>query len=122
MANELKTFIDRKDTSRIQLLDKIIAELSPFLSPFALDILITHMNLISGSKYDVNPSVTDCVELIKELIGIEVYTDAKMQWTLANQKAVTPFGTKKYRDKKTHILYDGLDPEDIESDFEIIYV
>lgn len=122
MSNELKTFIDRKDTSRIQLLDKIIAELSPFLSPFALDILITHMNLISGSKWDVNPSVTDCVELIKELIGIDVYTDAKMQWTLANQKAVTPFGIKKYRDKKTHILYDGLDPEDIESDFEIIYV
>ena len=122
MPNELKTFIDRKDTSRIQLLDKIIAELSPYLSPFALDILITHMNLISNSQHDVNPSVTDCIELIKELIGNDVYTDAKFNWTMANQKTVTAFGTKKYRDRKTNQLYDGLDDTDNPSDYEIIYV
>jgi hypothetical protein len=32
------------------------------------------------------------------------------------------YGTLKYKCKKTSVVYDGLDPEDEESDYEKIYV
>lgn len=122
MTSELKTLIDRPMLPQTQLLDKIVAELSQHLSPIELDMLIDKMAVLSTSKWDVNFSVTDAVTWISDIIGQERYDRAKQAWSAANQKSLTVFGNRKYRDKKTHILYDGLDPEDIESDFEIIYV
>lgn len=122
MTTELKTLIDRPMLPQTQLLDKMVAELSQHLSPIELDMLIDKMAVLSTSKWDVNFSVTDAVTWISDIIGQERYDRAKQAWSTANQKSLTVFGNRKYRDKKTHILYDGLDDTDIESDFEIIYV
>ena len=44
------------------------------------------------------------------------------KWNADNQKLLSVFGTLKYKCKKTKKVYDGLDPEDKETDYEKIYV
>lgn len=122
MTSELKTLIDRPMLPQTQLLDKMVAELSQHLSPIELDMIIDKMAILSTSKWDVNFSVSDAVTWISDVIGQERYQRAKNDWSTANQKSLTVFGTKKYKHKQTKALYDGLDPEDIESDYEVIYV
>jgi len=122
MQNDLKGLVDRPMLPRTQLLDKIVAELSPHLSPIELDMIIDHMNIIATSKWDVNFSVSDASTWISEIIGTERYNRAKQSWTEANQRAIAPFGTKKYRCNKTKQLYDGLDEGDDPNAYEIVYI
>jgi len=122
MTNDLKTLIDRPMLPRTQLLDRIVAELSNYLSPIELDMIIDRMNIIATSKWDVNFSVSDATTWISEIIGVDRYNRAKQAWTEANQRAITPFGTKKYRHKPTGIMYDGLDDTDDVNDYTVVYI
>jgi len=122
MHNDLKGLVDRPMLPRTQLLDKIVAELSPFLTPIELDMIIDRMNIIATSKWDVNFSVSDATTWISEIIGVERYNRAKQSWTEANQRVITPFGTKKYKCKQTKQIFDGLDPEDDPTNYEVFYL
>lgn len=122
MTSELKTLLDRPILPGQQLLDKIVVELSRYLNPIELDMIIDRMALLSNSKYDVNWSVTDCATYISGIIGQDRYARAKELWVENNQKMVTAFGRKKYKHKQTKELFDGLDPEDDSNNYDIVYI
>ena len=59
---------------------------------------------------------------MKLILGSERYDMIREKWGEDNQKLMSIYGTLKYKCKKTSKVYDGLDPEDKETDYEKIYV
>ena len=118
----MKTLIDRPNTNNIKVFDKMVTELSPYMSEIEIDLVVEFMTKIDGSKYDVNPSIEDSKTQIQMIIGTQRYHDIVDVWKQKNQKILTSFGTLKFKHKVDKTLWDGLDPEDNPDDYEKIYV
>ena len=67
-------------------------------------------------------SVGDCETQLRIILGTERYEMIREKWNADNQKLLSVFGTLKYKCKKDGKVYDGLDPEDLETDYEKVYV
>jgi len=118
----MKTLIDRPNTNNIKVFDKMVTELSPYMSEIEIDLVVEFMTKIDGSKYDVNPSIEDSKTQIQMIIGTQRYHDIVDVWKQKNQKILTSFGTLKFKHKVDKTLWDGLDPTDNPEDYEKIYV
>ena len=122
--DNLKVLADRPFTNNIRNLDRMVVELSPYMTEFELDACIEFMIKIEGSKWDINPTVEDAKTQLQLIMGRERYDEVVEIWKQKNQKLLSVFGTMKYiyKDKRDKIRYDGLDAEDNPEDFEKIYV
>jgi len=113
------------DNKRVDIMNKMVTELSIYMNDIELDRCMDFMYQIEDSKFDVNPTVTDCKTQLKLILGSDRYDQIVEQWKQNNQKLLSVFGTLKYKNKKDSsdkTLYDGLDPEDDPNDWEKIYV
>lgn len=121
----MKQYIDRPLTNNIRNLDRMVAELSPWISPMEMDSIVGFMSGITGSKFDINPSVEDSKTQLRLILGNDRFQEIVSYWNAANQKLLTSFGKRKYRSKldtTDKTLYDGLDPQDDPKDWEAVYV
>jgi len=119
-----KTVLDRPFTQHIAHFDRMTVELGKYMTPKEMDACIDFMMTLRDTKYDVNPSVTDCENQFKLMFGSDRYKEIVMQWNEENQKMLTVFGKMKWRrkDGTDKTIYDGLDPHDNPEDWEKIYV
>ena len=109
----------------IKNIDRMITELTPYMTTEEINKCIDLLNTISTSKWDINYSVEDSKTQLKILLHEDRYQEMVMLWSLDNQKILTSFGALKYKSKidtKDKTLYDGLDPHDNPNDWEKIYV
>jgi hypothetical protein len=100
-------------------------ELSKYMTEKEIDACITFMEKIKDSKFDTNPSVTDCKTQMEIMFTRDRVKQLIMLWNADNQKLLTVFGKLKYKnlkDTSDKTLYDGLDPTDNETDYEKVYV
>lgn len=121
----MRKLIDRPDTSNIKVFDRMVTELSPYMSEIEIDLIVEFMTKIQASKYDVNPSIEDSKTQIQMIIGSTRYNDIVDAWKQKNQKVLSSWGTLKYKNKldtSDKTLYDGLDPTDNPDDWEKVYV
>lgn len=121
----MKQLIDRPNTSNIKVFDRMVTELSPYLSEIEIDLIVEFMVKIKDSKFDVNPSIEDSKTQIQMIIGQERYNQVVDIWKQKNQKLLTSWGTLKYKSKldtSDKTLYDGLDDTDNPDDWEKVYV
>ena len=113
------------DNKKIDIMNKMVTELSIYMSETELDRCMDFMYEIENSKFDINPTVSDCKTQLKLILGSDRYDEIVEKWKSNNQKILSVFGTLKYKNKKDSTdktLYDGLDPEDNPEDWEKIYV
>lgn len=113
------------DNKKVDIMNKMVTELSIYMSETELDRCMDFMFTIENSKFDINPTVSDCKTQLKLILGSDRYDMIVEQWKSNNQKILSVFGTLKYKNKKDitdKTLYDGLDPEDDPLDWEKIYV
>lgn len=113
------------DNKKIDIMNKMVTELSIYMSETELDRCMDFMYEIENSKFDINPTVSDCKTQLKLILGSDRYDEIVDKWKSNNQKILSVFGTLKYKNKKDSTdktLYDGLDPEDDPQDWEKIYV
>lgn len=113
------------DNKKVDIMNKMVTELSLYMSETELDRCLDFMYQIEDSKFDINPTVSDCKTQLKLILGSDRYDYIVDQWKQNNQKLLSVFGTLKYKNKKDttdKTLYDGLDPEDDPKDWEKIYV
>jgi len=113
------------DNKKVDIMNKMVTELSIYMSDIELDRCMDFMYQIEDSKFDINPTVTDCKTQLKLILGSERYDQIVEQWKQNNQKLLSVFGTLKYKNKldtNDKTLYDGLDPEDDPQDWEKVYV
>ncbi len=110
------------DNKRVNIMNKMVTELSMYMNDIELDKCMDFMYTIENSKFDVNPTVSDCKTQLKLILGSDRFSEIIEQWNKNNQKLLSVFGTLKYKGKKDGITYDGLDPEDDPNDFDKIYV
>lgn len=126
MKNKVtKSLIDRPHTNQIRNFDRMVVELSKYMTELEIDSCVEFMIKISDSKFDINPSIEDCKTQLKLILTTDRYTEIVEKWKIDNQKILTVFGTKKYKskiDKSDKTLYDGLDSTDNPDDYEVIYV
>jgi|TARA_R110000868_G_scaffold312928_1_gene573951 hypothetical protein len=116
-----RQLIDRPDTSKIKNFDRLVVELSKYMSELEMDQAIAFMETIRDSKFDVNPSVEDSATQLKIMLGSERYRELKLLWAKDNQHLLQNLGNKKYLGQDG-IYYDGLDPTDNPNDFKEIYI
>lgn len=120
--SEFRGLIDRPFTSHIKNFDKMVTELSKYMTEQEIDQCVGFMNTLKDTKYDVNPSVEDCKTQLQIMLGKERFLELTQKWGKENQKFLTVFGTKKFRHKESKTLWDGLDPHDNPDDYEVIYI
>ena len=120
----LMSIIDRpwRNQEAYKIMDKIVTEFSLYLHPIEVDKCLHFLWTCEQGEFDQNLSVSDCEMQLKIILGTERYEMVREQWNADNQKILSVFGTLKYKCKKTSKVYDGLDPEDDEKDYEKIYV
>lgn len=113
------------DNKKVDIMNKMVTELSIYMHESELDRCMDFMYQIEDSKFDINPTVSDCKTQLKLILGSDRYDEIVDKWKSNNQKILSVFGTLKYKNKKDNTdktLYDGLDPEDDPLDWEKIYV
>jgi hypothetical protein len=124
--DKLKQMIDKPIiTDKFRAFDKMVSELGPFMNVFEVDKCVDFMYTIEHSKYDINPSISDCKTQLQIILGSDRYEQVVSEWKKYNNKFVTQFGTLKFKSKldpTDKTLYDGLDPEDNPDEWEKVYV
>ena len=105
-----------------KIMNRMVTELSLYMHPIELDKCMDFMWTLERGEFDTNMSVGDCEFQLKLILGSERYEMIREKWGDDNQKLMSVYGTLKYKCKKTSKVYDGLDPEDLETDYEKIYV
>ena len=113
------------DNKKVDIMNKMVTELSLYMTDMETDRCLDFMFTIESSKFDVNPTVSDCKTQLKLILGSDRYDEIVEQWKQNNQKILSVFGTLKYKSKldtSDRTLYDGLDPTDNPEDWEKIYV
>ena len=121
---KLKGIIDRPWANQEvhKIMNKMVTELSLYMHPIELDKCMDFMFVLEQGEFDTNMSVGDCEMQMKLILGSERYEMIREKWGEDNQKLMSIYGTLKYKCKKTSKVYDGLDPEDKETDYEKIYI
>jgi hypothetical protein len=119
----LKLMVDKPVvTNNIRVFDKMCTELSPYMTELEVDQVVSFMLEIQHSKWDINPTVDDSKTQLQLILGSDRFAQICKQWNRKNQKWLTVFGTRKYKHKVDGTYWDGLDPEDNEDDYEIVWI
>jgi len=105
-----------------KIMNRMVTELSLYMNPIELDKCMDFMWTLESGEFDTNMSVGDCEMQLKIILGSERYEMIRESWKENNSKLMSVYGTLKYKCKKTNKVYDGLDPEDDEKDYEKVYV
>ena len=105
-----------------KIMNRMVTELSLYMHPIELDKCMDFMWTLESGEFDTNMSVGDCEMQLKIILGTEQYEMMREKWKQDNTKLMTVYGKKKYKSKLDGKVYDGLDPEDKETDYEKIYV
>jgi hypothetical protein len=121
--SEYKLLIDKPDyVGHIKNMDKMVTELSPFMTDEEVDKCIGYMHTLKDTKYDINPSPEDCKTQMQIMFGRDRFLEMTKAWGEKNQKFLSVFGTLKYRLKSDGSYWDGLDETDNEEDYEKVYI
>ena len=113
------------DNKKVDIMNKMVTELSVYMTVIELDHCMDFMYQIEDSKFDINPTVSDCKSQLKLILGSDRYDEIVSQWKQNNQKLLSVFGTLKFKNKldtSDKTLYDGLDDTDDPEHWEKIYV
>ena len=120
---KLRGLIDRPmNVSHIANFNKMVTELSPYMTEIEIDKCIDHMYILEHSIGDSNPSVADCKTQLQLMLGSERFLDICKAWNAKNQKWLTSFGKLKYKKISDGSYWDGLDPEDNADEYEKVYI
>jgi hypothetical protein len=107
----MKTLIDRPHATNNRNLDKMVAELSKYMTELEIDRVVEFMVTIDTSKFDINYSTGDAAVQLKILLGSERYEIIKSQWAQKNQHLIKD-GAVKFIHIESGRIFDGLHPED----------
>lgn len=109
-------------SSDFKFFERMIVELSPYMTEMEIDQCLSFLETISSSQFDLNPSIDDCKTQLKLIVGSERYEQLIWRWTDANQPLLKEVGKRKFKRLSDGTLWDGLDPEDQPEDYRIIYI
>jgi len=122
----MRQLIDKPDyVGHIKNFDKMVTELSPFMTEIEIDACIGFMHTLKDTKNDINPSPSDCKTQLEIMLGKDRLLELTQAWGKKNQKFLSVFGELKYRnikDPTDKTLYDGLDDTDNPDDYEKVYI
>jgi hypothetical protein len=117
----LRQLIDRTFTHQVKTLDRMIVELSKYMTSFEIDTCVGFLDTISTSQYDVNWSETDSATQMRIMLGSQRYSEVKWLWSMDNQQLTKQTGRKRYLGPDGK-LYDGLDEHDLPELFKEVWV
>ena len=121
--SEYKGLIDKPFyVGHIKNFDKMVTELSPFMTEIEIDQCIGFMHTLSDTKNDINPSPEDCKTQLQIMLGRDRFLEMTQHWGAKNQKFLSVFGTLKFKKKDDGSFWDGLDETDNVEDYEKVYI
>jgi len=102
--------------------EKMYNELCVYMNESEQNSCLDFMITIENSKYDINPTIGDCVTQMKLILGVDRYTQIVENWKANNQKILSIYGRLKYRHIKDGSLWDGLDATDDPTHYSKVYI
>lgn len=108
--------------NHIKNFDKMVTELSKYMREDEIDSCIGFMHTLSDTKFDINPTPTECKTQLEIILGKDRFLELTQSWQKENQKFLTVFGTMKYRHIVDGTYWDGLDDTDNPLDYEKVYI
>jgi len=121
--SEYKGLIDKPFyVGHIKNFDKMVTELSPFMTEIEIDQCISFMHTLQDTKHDINPSPEDCKSQLQIMFGRDRFLEMTQKWGEKNQKFLSVFGTLKFKKKDDGSFWDGLDETDNEEDYVKVYI
>ena len=112
-----RALIDKPNTSDIRPLDRMVCELSKYMTELEIDQCVSYMDMTHDSKFDINLTPGDAADQLKLILGKERYEYIKMLWSKNNSHLING-GRTKYVHKTTGVIYDGLDTTDNPLDYD----
>ena len=122
MAEFLGLIDNPAEVGHIKNFDKMVTELSPFMTDIEIDSCIAYMHTLKDTKYEINPSPEDCKTQLQIMLGSDRFLELTQQWGKKNQKFLSVFGSLKFKEKATGKYFDGLDETDNVDDYEKVYI
>lgn len=83
-----KQLIDRPTNTQIRVFDKMVTELSPYMTELEIDAIVSFMVEIQHSKWDVNPTVEDSKTQLQLILGSERFAEICKKWNAKESKMV----------------------------------
>ena len=121
--SEYKGLIDKPFyVGHIKNFDKMVTELSPFMTEIEIDQCISFMHTLQDTKHDINPSPEDCKTQLQIMFGRDRFLEMTQAWGKKNQKFLSVFGSLKFKKKDDGSFWDGLDETDNAEDYEKVYI
>jgi hypothetical protein len=121
--SEFRGLIDKPFyVGHIKNFDKMVTELSPFMTEIEIDQCIGFMFTLKDTKNDINPSPEDCKSQLQIMFGRDRFLEMTQAWGKKNQKFLSVFGTLKFKKKDDGSFWDGLDETDNEEDYIKVYI
>lgn len=121
--SEFRGLIDKPFyVGHIKNFDKMVTELSPFMTEYEIDQCISYMHTLKDTKFDINPSPEDCKTQLQIMLGRDRLLELTQQWGQKNQKFLSVFGTMKFKRKSDGTYWDGLDDTDNVDDYIKVYI
>jgi hypothetical protein len=86
----LKQYVDRGETDQVKALDRMVGELSPWLTETEMDQCVELIQTLNSSEFgDINMSAGDAGVQLRMLLGERRYEEARAQWSYRNQHLIT---------------------------------
>jgi hypothetical protein len=120
---EFKGLIDKPFyVGDIKNFDRMVTELSKYMTEYEIDQCISFMHTLKDTKYDINPSPEDCKTQLQIMLGRDRFLALTKQWQEENQKFLSVFGTLKFKRISDGSYWDGLDEHDQPQEYTKVYI
>jgi hypothetical protein len=86
-----QTLASQAFTKKFWIMDRILFNMSPFLTFEESDIIMTAMEKRAQSRHEGNWTTNDCLMFLRELLGNERWNAIEQMWEMNNQQAIIEY-------------------------------
>ena len=103
LNHSAQTYVSQAFTDRFWNMDRILFNMSPFLTFEESDKIMDLMEKRAKSKFEGNWTTGDCLMFLRETLGNDRWNALEMMWEMSNQNAIVQYNNPEdLRDAYIH--------------------
>jgi hypothetical protein len=91
LNHSAQTYASQAFTNKFWNMDRILFNMSPFLTFEESDKIMDEMEKRATSQYEGNWTTSDCLMFLRETLGNDRWNAVEMMWEMGNQTAITQY-------------------------------
>lgn len=103
LNHSAQTYVSQEFTQKFWNMDRILFNMSPFLTFEESDKIMDEMEKRAKSKFEGNWTTGDCLMFLRETLGNDRWNALEMMWEMSNQNAIVQYNNPEdLRDAYIH--------------------